>query len=68
MRFNLRLHGRTASGQECQADVAVYANSQKQLMDEAQKASESPAWMAKAPPHDPVPEGSQITVEHVEQI
>ena len=36
MRFNLRLHGRTASGQECQADVSVYARSKKQLLEERQ--------------------------------
>src|SRR5258708_36473256 len=29
MRFNLRLLGQTASGQECQAEVSVYARSQK---------------------------------------
>jgi hypothetical protein len=68
MRFDLRLHGRTASGQQCQADVSVYAGSQRQLQKQAQRAAESAAWLAKDPPHEPIPEGSAITVEHVEKI
>jgi hypothetical protein len=68
MRFDLRLHGRTAAGQECQADVSVYASSQKQLQKQAKTAAETAAWLAKAPPHDPIPEGSHITVESVEKL
>jgi len=68
MRFDLRLHGRTASGQECQADVSVYAASQRDLQEQALKAAETAAWLATAAPHDSIPEGSQITVERVEKI
>ncbi len=68
MRLDLRLHGRTASGQKCQADVSVYASSQKELMKEADTAARSAAWVATDPPHDPIPEGSQIAIEHVEKI
>jgi hypothetical protein len=68
MRFNLRLHGRTGSGQECQADISVYASSQKELMDEAKKAATSAAWLSRQPPHEPITEGEHITVEHVERL
>lgn len=68
MRLNLRLHGKTASGQKCQADVSVYAKSQDDLMKQADAAARSAAWLATDPPHDPIPEGSEITVEHVEKI
>jgi len=68
MRLNLRLHGHTASGQKCQADISVYASSQQKLMEEADNAARSAAWVATDPPHDPIPEGSEITVEHVEKL
>ena len=68
MRLDLRLHGRTAEGQKCRADVSVYATSQKDLMKQADNAARSAAWLAVDPPHDPIPEGSQITVENVEKI
>ncbi len=68
MRLDLRLHGRTASGQKCQADVSVYASSQKELMKEADTAARTAAWVATDPPHGPIPEGSQIAIEHVEKI
>ena len=68
MRLDLRLKGRTAAGQKCQADVSVYAGSQKELMEQADKAARSAAWIATDPPHDPIPEGSEITVENVEKI
>jgi hypothetical protein len=68
MRFDLRLHGRTASGQHCQAEVSVYARSQRDLREQAARAAEQAAWLARDPPHEPIPEGSQITVEHVERI
>ena len=67
MRFNLRLHGRTAAGRPCRADVSVYARSQRQLQEQATRAAEKAAWLAADPPHDPIPEGSAITVEHVER-
>jgi hypothetical protein len=68
MRFDLRLHGRTDLGQQCLADVSVYARSKRQLQEQAMRAAETAAWMAKDPPYDPITEGSKITVEHVEQI
>ncbi len=68
MRFDLRLHGQTASGQKCQADISVYANSQQDLQEQADIAARSAAWIAAEPPHDPIPEGSHITVENVEKI
>lgn len=68
MRFDLRLHGRSPSGQKCLADISVYANSQKELWEQADIAARSAAWMAADAPFDPIPEGSQITVEHVEKL
>lgn len=68
MRLNLRLRGRTADGKACQADVAVYAKSAKEFQKQADHAAQSAAWEYTDPPHDPVPEGSHITIEHVEQI
>jgi hypothetical protein len=68
MRFNLRLHGKTKNGVKCQADVSVYASSLRQLRKQADHAARSAAWLAEAPPYDPIPEGSHITVEHVEKI
>ena len=69
MRFNLRLHGETGDGQKCWADISVYAHSQKQLLQEAHRASESAAWQLSAAgqPAD-VPEGSHITVLNIEEI
>ena len=67
MRFNLRLHGRTAAGRPCRADDSVYAHSQRELKEQAARAAEKAAWLAADPPHDPIPEGSAITVEHVER-
>ena len=68
MRFDLRLHGRTKDGKKCQADVSVYARSQKQLFKQADAASRQAAWMSAAPPFDPIPEGSEITVERVQKL
>jgi hypothetical protein len=68
MRFDLRLHGRTDLGLRCLADVSVYARSKRQLREQAMRAAETAAWLARDPPYDSVPEGSKITVEHVEQI
>jgi hypothetical protein len=68
MRFDLRLFGRTASGQECQADVSVSAGREQEMQEQAARAAETAAWLAASPPHDPIPEGSQITVERVEAI
>ncbi len=68
MRFDLRLHGRTSSGQHCQADVSVYASSEKDLLEQAQKVAEKAAWLDRDPPHTPIPEGSAITVERVQRL
>ena len=68
MRLDLRLHGRTAAGQKCQADISVYATGAKELQEQADIAARSAAWIAADPPHDPIPEGSHITVENVEQL
>lgn len=68
MRLNLRLKGRTADGQECSADISVYATSAADLQKQADIAARSAAWLAKEPPYDPIPEGSQITVEGVEKL
>ena len=68
MRLDLRLHGRTATGQKCRADVSVYASSQRELRKEADLAARTAAWMAAEKPHDPIPDGSEITIEHVERI
>ncbi|HKA07113.1 MAG TPA: hypothetical protein VKD71_07630 [Gemmataceae bacterium] len=68
MRLDLRLHGRTATGQKCRADVSVYAGSQRELRKEADLAARKAAWMSTEPPYDPIPDGSQITIERVERI
>jgi hypothetical protein len=68
MRLNLRLHGTTASGQKCQADVSVYATGPRDLQKQADEAARSAAWITSDPPNDSIPEGSHITVEHVEKI
>jgi hypothetical protein len=68
MRFDLRLHGRTSTGQKCRADISVYASSQKDLQEQADIAAKTAAWEAAAPPHDPIPDGSQITIERVEKL
>jgi hypothetical protein len=68
MRLDLRLHGTTADGKACRADVSVYAKSAKDLQEQADHAARSAAWEYADPPHDPVPEGSHITIERVEQV
>ena len=68
MRLDLRLRGRTADGQECQADISVYANGPKELQEQADIASRTAAWMSTVAPYDPIPEGSSIMVEGVEKI
>jgi hypothetical protein len=68
MRFNLRLHGRTAGGVRCQADVSVYANSKTQLQREAKAAAENAPWHALGPDAEWIPDGAHITVERVERL
>jgi hypothetical protein len=68
VRLDLRLHGRTADGQECRADVSVYAKSKSELQEQADLAARKAAWLAVEPPYDPIPDGSHITIERVERI
>jgi hypothetical protein len=68
MRLDLRLHGKTADGRKCQAEVSVYVRSKRELFKEAALAARTAAWVSAEAPHDPIPDGSQITVEHVEKI
>jgi len=68
MRFDLQLLGVTETGQKCRALITVYANSKKELEKQAQVSSETAAWEAFDPPHEPIIDGSQITVEGVEPI
>jgi hypothetical protein len=68
VRLDLCLHGRTASGQECRAEVSVHVKSKRELQKEADKAARTAAWVTAEAPYDPIPEGSQITIEHVERI
>ena len=68
MRLDLRLHGRTAAGQKCQADVSVYVQSKRELQPQADAAARKAAWLSTDPPYDPIPQGSQITIERVERI
>jgi hypothetical protein len=68
VRLDLRLHGKTADGRKCQAEVSVYVKSKGELFKEADLAARTAAWAFTDPPHDPIPDGSQITVEHVEKI
>jgi len=67
MRFDLRLHARTASGKECVLETSVYARSGEQLQKEAAKAGEQGPWYYKGT-NEPVPETEAITVESVEQL
>lgn len=68
MRFDLRLHGVTADGVKCRADITVYADSQKQLQRDAMEASKDADWCTAAGVGEPIPAGSQITVESVEHL
>jgi hypothetical protein len=68
MRFDVRLHGRTASGQLCHVDVALDAKSQQDLLEQAQKIAGKAAWLAAEPPFTPIPKGTTVTVERVERI
>lgn len=68
MRYDLRLHGRTADGVKCRADISAYARSKEELIKEADLAGRAGPWLAVDPPHDLIPEGSEITVEHVTDL
>ena len=68
MRYNLRLHGRTADGVKCRADISAYARTKEELFKEADAAGRCGPWFAAEPPYDPIPEGQTITVEHVTDL
>jgi hypothetical protein len=68
VRLDLRLHSRTASGQPSRADVSVYTKGGHELQKEADLAARTAAWVSAEAPFDPIPDGSQITVERVERI
>jgi hypothetical protein len=68
MRFNLRLHGRTAGGKPCQADITVYANSQSELQKQASEAAATAAWRGLEKADDWIPDGEHIVVERVESL
>ncbi len=46
----------------------MYASSQGELREQADLAARTAYWVAREAPHDPIPEGSHITIEHVERI
>jgi hypothetical protein len=68
MRFDLRLHGRSADGRRCVADVSVYADSAESLKREAHEASTNAPWHTADEAATWVPDGSTIIVERVEMI
>ena len=68
MRFDLRLHGVTGDGVKCRADISVYAASEKQLKHEAVEASKDADWCSVDGKGEPIPAGSQITVEGVTHL
>ena len=45
-----------------------FESSKTELEKQAQTGSETAAWEAFDPPHEPIVDGSQITVESVESI
>lgn len=68
MRYDLRLHGVTADGVKCRADISAYARTKDELFKEADAAGRLGPWTAIEPPYDLIPEGSQITVEDVTDL
>jgi hypothetical protein len=68
MRFDLRLHGKTDTGQLCVADVSVYADSSESLIQQAHEAGASGPWYAADKIGAPIPDNSTITVERVELL
>lgn len=68
MRFDLRLHGRTAGGRDCVLEVSVYGSSQKQMEEELTRRAEIGPWFYKDT-NEQVPESEErITIEHVEPM
>jgi hypothetical protein len=67
MRFDLRFVGKTDAGRACIMEVAVHAQSQKELMDRAQQLSTEGPWYYQDTNED-VPATEKITVESVEQL
>ncbi|MBX9582874.1 MAG: hypothetical protein K2X87_21410 [Gemmataceae bacterium] len=68
MRYDLRLHGVTADGVKCRADISAYARSKEELFKEADLAARAGPWLAVEPPYDLIPEGQTITIEHVTDL
>ena len=68
MRFDLRLHGTTETGQKCRADISAYANSERELKKQADWAAKKAVWLTAEPPFDPIPDGATITIERVERL
>jgi hypothetical protein len=67
MRLSLRLVGKTLDGRAVFLEASVYASSQKQFMDEAQKMASTGPWFYVGTA-EAVPEASHITVEQVEEV
>lgn len=68
MRFDLRLLGVTSAGVKCFADISVYAGSQQELKDEADKAARQGPWFAVDSGQALIDDGATITVEHVRPL
>jgi hypothetical protein len=68
MRFDLRLHGHTSTGQRCIADLSVYANSAAKLQSEARLAATNAPWHAADQAEAWIADKETITVERVEQL
>jgi hypothetical protein len=68
MRFDLRLLGVTETGRKCQAVISVYANSEKELKEQADLDARRAAWIASDPPYESIPDGSKITIENVQKV
>jgi hypothetical protein len=66
MRFDLRLRGLASGGRKCLLEASVYAASQAQLQERAAMAATEGPWYYEDT-NEPVPEGENISVEHVER-
>jgi hypothetical protein len=67
MRFNLRLHGVTASEQKCVMYLTVYASSRNELVKLAKEQSTEGPWYYTGS-SEAVSESETITVEHLEDL
>ena len=68
MRFNLRLIGRTAAGEECFADVSIHAARKDQLLSEATKAGQNGPWYAVKGGREIGELEGPISIEHVQPL